>query len=58
MKDLSETKKVLGMEVERDAEGIFEVGTSEIQYQRQYEVCKYTIDSHFKVKSYDVSYIY
>jgi len=67
MKDLSEAKKVLGMENERDRKGdkvrlikkgVFEENTSEVQHQRRYKDCKYTIGPLFQVKNYYVSYFY
>jgi len=48
MKDRGKIKKVIDMEIERDRKGVkvsltqkavFEEGTSEIQHQRQYEIC-------------------
>ena len=56
MKDTSEAKKVLGMEIEQDRKcgkinltqkGHFEEGTSKIQYQQPCKVYKYTISSSF-----------
>jgi len=44
IKYLGEAKKVLGMETERDRDTNIK-GTSEVQYQWWYEVCKYNVGS-------------